>query len=123
MKISHCVTEQGEAFELRQCDNGTYCCPVCGSAEFTEPPYSEDGKGSFEMCSCGFEFGFDESPEASSDAVEGVQANWRRWRLRLIEEVKRGERDLAALEGSLERLDIRLAFDLIPVENRPNKSE
>ena len=35
-----------------------YTCPVCGYPDLTEPPRSDDGGGSYEICwSCGFEFG------------------------------------------------------------------
>ena len=70
----------GESAVLYQTDEGIWCCPVCGSPEFTQPPYFEDGAPSFEMCSCGFEFGFDDDPGASKEAVEGVVNNWVRWR-------------------------------------------
>ena len=35
-----------------------HLCPVCGYSGLTEPPYSDDGGGSYEYCpSCGFHFG------------------------------------------------------------------
>jgi hypothetical protein len=36
----------------------TYTCPVCGYPELEDPPRSESGGASNEICSsCGFEFG------------------------------------------------------------------
>jgi len=58
MKEHHCVSQYGEHFIIRENDEGVYLCPVCGSAEFDEPPYDENGSPSFQMCSCGFEYGF-----------------------------------------------------------------
>jgi hypothetical protein len=37
------------------------------------------------MGSCGFEFGFDDEPGASKDAVGGVVNNWERWRSKIIQ--------------------------------------
>jgi hypothetical protein len=35
-----------------------YTCPVCGYPDLTEPPRTDRGGGSYEICySCGFEFG------------------------------------------------------------------
>jgi hypothetical protein len=35
-----------------------FACPVCGYVGLTEPPRSDAGGGSYEICwSCGFEFG------------------------------------------------------------------
>ena len=47
-------------------------------------PYATDCAPSFEMCSCGFEFGFDDDPGASADAINSVQGNRRDWRGRLF---------------------------------------
>jgi len=45
----------------------TWVCPVCGYPGLAEPPYGEDGAGSYEICpSCGFEFGFDDDSEGTS---------------------------------------------------------
>lgn len=120
MRIIHCVNKEGEHFTIRQNDHGRYCCPVCGSPEFEEAPYDENGSASFQMCSCGFEFGFDDSPLASEAAVEGVVANWDRWRLKIIEKHAHSKTGLEQLEKKLNNLNIDLAFDLRPVKR--NKS-
>lgn len=116
MKKIECITPD-ETFSIFQTDEGSYCCPVCGSDEFELPPYDEAGSPSFEMCSCGFEFGFDDSPLASAEAVEGVQANWKRWRKKLIEGASRNSESLAELECQLRNIRVRLAFDLIDIQD------
>lgn len=112
----HCVTNLGEHFVLLQNEKGKFLCPVCGSPEFSEPPYYEDGSASFEMCTCGFEFGFDDSNMASADAIEGIVANWDRWRLKIVEKNKHSKERLNLLTVNLESIGFRLAFDLVPVK-------
>ena len=85
MKERRLKTRSGETITLFQADEGFWCCPVCGSPEFNDPPYLDEGTPSFEMCSCGFEFGFDDDPGASKEAVDGVVNNWARWRTKIIE--------------------------------------
>ena len=112
----HCVTQLGEHFIILQDDDGTYLCPVCGSAEFKEPPYDENGSASFQICSCGFEFGFDDSSLASKEASEGIVSNWNRWRLKVIEKNKYSKSNFEVLEKNLKTIGYKLAFDLVPVE-------
>ncbi len=120
MKQHHCVTDSGEHFVILQNDEEVYLCPVCGSAEFDEPPYDENGSPSFLMCSCGFEFGFDDSHLASKEAQEEVVANWDRWRLKVIDKNKHTKHDLERLEHNLKQIGYELAFDLIPVKINGN---
>jgi hypothetical protein len=120
MKTIHCVNDAGEYFAILKNEQGTFICPVCGSPEFKEAPYNEDGTASFQMCSCGFEFGFDDSPLASKEAVEGIVNNWDRWRLKVIEKCSHSKQDLEKLENNLDNLGIYLAFDLIPVKRNEN---
>jgi len=115
MKEHHCVTESGEHFIIFQNDADVYLCPVCGSAEFNVPPYDSNGIPSFQMCSCGFEFGFDDSSLASPEALEGIVSNWNRWRLKVIEKNKNNKNSLAKLERNLKQIGYQLSFDLIPV--------
>ena len=117
MKTHNCVTSDGEHFELHQDNQGIYLCPVCGSAEHEEPPYYENGSASFNMCSCGFEFGFDDSNLASKDAVKGIVKNWDRWRVKVVEKNKLSKTDLKRLELNLSKIGYKLAFDLIPVKS------
>lgn len=120
MKTVHCINEKGEEFILFQNSKGYYCCPVCGSPAFQEAPYHENGAASFQMCSCGFEFGYDDSPLATKEAVEGIKSNWDRWRLRLIEQSSQSKPDLVNLEKHLSNLGISLAFDLLPIKKHQN---
>ena len=115
MKTNSCYHPSGEVFVLHKADTGLWLCPVCGRESFAEPPYADDGSPSFEMCECGFEFGFDDSPLASSEAVEGIEANWIRWRKSLIEASTHSRSEFAALQQRLHRIGRRLAFDLIDV--------
>ena len=116
MKKHDCVTRLGEHVIIYEHDSDLFCCPVCGSPELNIAPYDEDGQGSFEMCSCGFEFGYDDSKLATSSASDGLEANWDRWRLGLIEEAKSSKEDLQELMNSLNNIEIKLAFDLIPTK-------
>lgn len=50
-----------------------YVCPVCGYAGLSEPPRSDNGGGSYEICwSCGFEFG------VTDDDLGYSYGQWRR---------------------------------------------
>lgn len=50
-----------------------YTCPVCDYPKLSEPPRSEFGGGSFEICpSCGFQFGVNDDDEGIS------YETWRR---------------------------------------------
>lgn len=120
MKEHWCVNQDGEAFVLFQDEEGLFLCPVCGSAEFDEAPYDENGLASFQMCSCGFEFGYDDTKLAAKDALEGMVLNWDRWRLKVINEKKHNASDLIALEASLKNIGYQLAFDLMPVKINGN---
>lgn len=117
MKKHHCVTQEGEHLVIFENDEGVYLCPVCGSAEHDEPPYGPNGEASFQMCSCGFEFGFDDSPLASEEASEGVVPNWDRWRLKVIERSARTKEGFLKLQTSLNEIGYKLAFDLVPVKH------
>ena len=120
MNHQHCVTKEGEHFIIFKNNDGVYLCPVCGSPEFDEPPYDENGHASFQMCSCGFEFGFDDSALASTEALEGVVSNWDRWRLKVIERNKHSKDSLLKLEANLREIGFKLVFDLMPVRDDEN---
>lgn len=52
-----------------------YCCPVCGFAKLKEPPRSESGGGSYEICpACGFQFGVSDDDDEIS--YEEWRAEW-----------------------------------------------
>jgi len=48
--------------------------------------------------------------------VNGIKENWKRWRAKVIEEAATNRASLKKLEANLRNINIRLAFDLIPVE-------
>lgn len=115
MKKIKCISPDETFFIYKTAFSG-YVCPVCGEAGLKEPPYDDAGSPSFEMCTCGFEFGFDDSPLASKEAVKGIEENWKRWRAKVIKESATDSAKLKKLEENLSNINIRLAFDLIPVE-------
>lgn len=55
----------------------TYACPACGYDGLYEPPYGEDGYGSYEICPCcGFQFGLDDGGAYKKEALLRWRANW-----------------------------------------------
>ncbi len=120
MKIHHCVTKLGEHFTLNENESGEHICPVCGSAELESPAYDSEGLPSFQMCSCGFEYGYDDTPLASSNAVEGIENNWDMWRIKVIKKASYSKSTLTKCETNLKNIGITLAFDLIPVKSSNN---
>jgi len=74
----------GENVTLYQKGN-RWVCPVCGDPQLECEPYHEGGGASFSMCECcNFEYGFDDDPGASGSAVDGVLANFARWRTSVL---------------------------------------
>ena len=106
MKTQTITTRTGESLTLYQADDGRWCCPACGSAELDQPAYLEDGGASFQMCSCGFEFGFDDDPGASVQALPTVTENLERWRLGLIEKHRNSAAQFAGLRAQLEAIGV-----------------
>jgi hypothetical protein len=88
MRSIDVTLRDGTAASLFQSPEGQWACPVCGSPELSQAPYTHDGGGSFDMCSCGFEFGFDDDPGASREATDSVRENWRRWREQLLRDLR-----------------------------------
>ena len=120
MITHHCVNKEGEHFIIFQNSSGAYLCPVCGSPEFEVAPYDENGLASFDLCTCGFQFGFDDSPLASQEALHGVIANWDRWRIIVINKYASSKAKLEELLLNLDNIGIELAFDLIPTKKYKN---
>ena len=108
----------GGVFVLHQAESGLYLCPVCGRKSLAEPTYFDAGSASFEMCDCGFEFGFDDSPLASCEAVKAIEASWIRWRRRLIDKGTQSPSEFAEFEKRLLRIGRRLTFDFIDVPTK-----
>jgi hypothetical protein len=101
MQAHTVVLRDGVRAAIYETASGLWACPVCGSVELDQAPYFGDGAASFEMCSCGFEFGFDDDPSASADAVDDVQQNWLRWRTLFLSRLRSQP---AALKEALSRL-------------------
>jgi len=103
----HSVTlRDGATAVLYRGDSGKWACPVCGSVELTQAPYFSDGGGSFEMCSCGFEFGFDDDPGASKNAGPSVAENWRKWRFRFLRKLKAHPKALSEVTERLQKIGV-----------------
>jgi hypothetical protein len=98
----------GTIAKLFKSATGLWACPICGSAELKTAPYYDDGGASFEMCSCGFEFGFDDDPGASADAVESVQGNWEHWRKRFLSKLSRNPLALAEVVKRLREINVHV---------------
>jgi len=93
---------------MYQSASGQWACPVCGSVELEAAPYFGEGSASFEMCSCGFEFGFDDDPEASVEANPSVQVNWNRWRRRFLSRFRTHPAALADVVARLEAIGVKV---------------
>lgn len=104
MKSLQVQLGDGTTATLFQADSGRWCCPVCGSPELTEQPYFSDASPSFEMCVCGFEFGFDDDPAASRETLPSVQANWEAWRNKVLRYLPAHE--LAAIQVRLANIGV-----------------
>ncbi len=109
MKEITLTTREGEILTLHKESDKLWCCPVCGSPELRCPPRTDEG-GSFEMCSCGFEFGFDDEPAASPQAVEGVLNNWVRWREMLFRKHSHQPVKLKQLKSQLSKIGCEIQF-------------
>jgi hypothetical protein len=60
------------------------------------------------MCSCGFEFGFDDDPGASAQAFPSVTENWAKWRARFLGKLKAHPQALAKVEARLRQIDVAI---------------
>jgi hypothetical protein len=74
--------------------------------ELAQAPYSNSGAASFEMCSCGFEFGFDDDPGASNSASPTVAENLQRWREIVVFKTQAWPERLEALLAQLKRIGV-----------------
>jgi len=88
MEAHRVILRDGNEATLYRSESGDWACPICGSVELTEQPYYNDGSASFAMCSCGFEFGYDDDPGASAEADRSVTANWVKWRARFLRKIQ-----------------------------------
>ncbi len=76
------------------------------SPELDRPPYFDDGAASFDMCSCGFEFGFDDDPGASAKALPTVVANIERWRSSIVLKNRGWPEQWAKLQSQLKAIGV-----------------
>ncbi len=107
MRSHPVVLRDGTSALMHEAESGLWACPVCGSVELKQAPYFKDGAASFEMCSCGFEFGFDDHPGASAQAVESVQENWSRWRGRFLMRFRSHPTALAQVVSRLQAIGVQ----------------
>ncbi len=65
MKKEVIITDKGAQIELTISSDGYCFCPVCGEKPNNKEwrPYDEFGFPSYDICTCGFEYGFDDSGE------------------------------------------------------------
>jgi len=59
------------------------------------------------MCSCDFEFGFDDDPGASSQALPTVTENLERWRSNLVKRARDSEGKYEPLLAQLAIIGVR----------------
>lgn len=100
------VLRDGSTATLYRAESGQWACPICGSVELSQAPYDSDGSASFEMCSCGFEFGFDDDPGASAQADPSVAANWLTWRSRFLSKFRNHPEALAKVVARLRGIGV-----------------
>jgi hypothetical protein len=106
MRSQTITTRTGEPLTLYQAEDGSWCCPVCGSPELSQAPYFDDGSASFEMCSCGFEFGYDDDAGACAQALPTVAANLERWRSNLLQRTRGFESAYGELRAQLASIGV-----------------
>ncbi len=65
MKKEIIKAHNGTDFTLILSDDGFCYCPVCGELSRNKEwrPYDNEGYPSYDICSCGFEYGFDDGGE------------------------------------------------------------
>jgi hypothetical protein len=79
MKKEIINTWNGEKIVLTISEDGYCFCPVCGAkADDNEwRPYDAEGHPSYDICSCGFEYGFNDSGEPPHDkSWESYREKW-----------------------------------------------
>ena len=73
-------TPNGEELVLIISEDGYCFCPVCGekSKDKDWRPYDENGNPSYDICSCGFEYGFDDGggPPPYNKSWESYRKKW-----------------------------------------------
>jgi hypothetical protein len=55
-----------------------FSCPVCAYPDLSEPPWTDEGIGSQEICPrCGIQFGYDDAAGGDAAKRERIHAEWR----------------------------------------------
>jgi hypothetical protein len=88
-------------FEITIDEKGCCFCPVCGIKTGNKDwrPYNEDGTPTYDICECGFEYGFDDS------GVPPYEESWDRYRKSwLNEELDFGDSKTKSLDKKIEQL-------------------
>ena len=71
-------THSGEEIYLTISPEGYCFCPVCGvmieDADWR--PYYQNGLPSYDICSCGFQFGYDDGSAPSKKSWAGYRERW-----------------------------------------------
>ena len=89
-------------------EDGYCCCPVCGEKATSKDwrPYDNEGCPSYDICSCGFEYGFDDS------GVPTYDKSWERyreqWLLGQIENERPPKLTLLQKKAQLKNIGIEL---------------
>jgi hypothetical protein len=83
MKIEIIKSEyQDYQFKLILDNNGFCFCPICGikSEDPEWRPYNDDGTPTYDICECGFEYGFDDN------GIPPYEKSWKIFREKWIKE-------------------------------------
>ena len=102
------IFRTGEKAKLFKNANGYWHCPVCGSPELESAAYLEGGSGSFQMCSCGFEFGFDDEPSASVTEIKTVLGNWEHWREKKLQYMQKDSLEFKTIKENLHEIGVEV---------------
>ena len=80
MKKETITTKSGDQIILTISNDGYCFCPVCGHKAQNKEwrPYANDGFPSYDICQCGFEYGFDDGGEAP------YEKSWDSYRLKWL---------------------------------------
>ena len=101
--------QSGEEVRFHKHENGYWHCPVCGSPGLENPPYYEKGEASFEMCSCDFEYGFDDNSDASSTATSTVVGSWEKWRNNILQQLCKNSPEYNIIKSNLATIGVSIA--------------
>lgn len=89
-------------------DDGYCFCPICGIKANNKEwrPYNEEGYPSYDICSCGFEYGYDDSGEPPYDKCWEIYRG--KWLIGQIEHERPPILTLSQKKKQLKNLGINL---------------